>query len=124
MGMFTSYAAQFAIVLLASLALTTGSVLDHAVGLADYLQLLWMAASMALTAGALGAVLENDTVARSRVVQGGAEAARSPRAAVDALGEGVAIRRAVRDAPAREPPRRSPDRGFPRRWRRTGWPSH
>ncbi|MEO3797790.1 hypothetical protein ABGB14_46985 [Nonomuraea sp. B10E15] len=68
-GILTLYLAQFLIVLLAGLALITPDVLEselkHPVGPADYMLLSWLAASMAVVGGALGAALENEDVVRA-----------------------------------------------------------
>jgi hypothetical protein len=68
-GILTLYLAQFLIILLAGLALITPGVLEselkHPVGPADYMLLSWLAASMAVVGGALGAALEHEDVVRA-----------------------------------------------------------
>ncbi|GGP18024.1 hypothetical protein LDL08_07685 [Nonomuraea glycinis] len=68
-GILTLYLAQFLIVLLVGLALITPGVLEnelkHPVGPVDYMLLSWLAASMAVVGGALGAALENEDVVRA-----------------------------------------------------------
>ena len=67
-GVLVLYVAQFVVLLAAALVLLKPSVLAQALGhraqMADYLKLVWLAASLATTGGALGAALESDDAAR------------------------------------------------------------
>jgi hypothetical protein len=77
-GVAVLYIAQLVVLLGAALILLTptvlGDALHHHANLGDYLNLVWLAASLATTGGALGAALESDGVVR--------EAAYSYRATV------------------------------------------
>ncbi len=63
-GVLILYIAQFVVLLAAALVLLKPNVLAQAVGhgadAADYLKLVWLAASLATTGGALGAAIESD----------------------------------------------------------------
>ncbi len=67
-GVVALYIAQFAVLLAAALLLLKPDVLAGAVGhtahIADYLKLVWLAASLATTGGALGAALESNDAVR------------------------------------------------------------
>jgi uncharacterized membrane protein len=67
-GVLVLYAAQFAVLLGAALLVLKPSVLagelHHGAHIADYLKVVWLAASLATTGGALGAALESDNAVR------------------------------------------------------------
>jgi uncharacterized membrane protein len=67
-GVVVLYVAQFAVLLGAALILLTpnvlGDALHHHANIGDYLKLVWLAASLATTGGALGAALESDGAVR------------------------------------------------------------
>jgi hypothetical protein len=67
-GVLALYLAQFVVLLGAALLLLTPTVLGNAVHhhaqIADYLKIVWLAASLATTGGALGAALESDGAVR------------------------------------------------------------
>jgi uncharacterized membrane protein len=67
-GVLVLYIAQFAGLLAAALVLLKPDVLARALGhaahIADYVKLVWLAASLATTGGALGAALESDNAVR------------------------------------------------------------
>jgi hypothetical protein len=67
-GVLALYIAQFVVLLGAALLLLTPRVLGHALyhhaQVTDYLKIVWLAASLATTGGALGAALESDGAVR------------------------------------------------------------
>lgn len=67
-GVLVLYLAQFMVLLIAALILLTpavlGTGLHHHADLWDYLKVVWLAASLATTGGALGAALESDGAVR------------------------------------------------------------
>jgi hypothetical protein len=67
-GVLVLYIAQFAVLLAAALVLLKPTVLaqavGHGAGMADYLKLVWLAASLATTGGALGAAIESGDAVR------------------------------------------------------------
>jgi uncharacterized membrane protein len=67
-GVAALYLAQLVVLLGAALILLTptvlGNVLHHDAYLGDYLTVVWLAASLATTGGALGAALESDGAVR------------------------------------------------------------
>jgi hypothetical protein len=67
-GVVALYIAQFAVLLAAALLLLKPNVLAgalrHPAHAADYIKLVWLAASLATTGGALGAALESDDAVR------------------------------------------------------------
>ena len=67
-GVVVLYTAQFAVLLAAALVLLTprvlGAALQHHADIGDYLSIVWLAASLATTGGALGAALESDGAVR------------------------------------------------------------
>ncbi len=67
-GVACLYLLVFGIVLIAAVSVldpsVLGSELGHPAGWDSYLRLAWMAATMALVAGALGSTLESDAAVR------------------------------------------------------------
>ena len=82
-GVLVLYIAQFVVLLAAALVLLKPNVLaqavGHGAGMSDYLKLVWLAASLATTGGALGAALESNDAVReaSRTPTGQREAPRA-----------------------------------------------
>jgi hypothetical protein len=79
-GVLVLYIAQFAVLLAAALVLLKPDVLAGALGhtahIADYLKLVWLAASLATTGGAPGAALESDDAVREAAYAYRARSAR------------------------------------------------
>jgi hypothetical protein len=67
-GVLVLYVAQFVVLFGAALLLLTptvlGDALHHHAHVPDYLKVVWLAASLATTGGALGAALESDSAVR------------------------------------------------------------